>query len=93
MPSSLVTHISLSGYIKTEAILSGTIKSNGTLHGSLCMPVGYKDYTGEYEITPKVIAQVAETADKHMVSDLIVKEIPYYEVSNQANGKTITIGG
>lgn len=83
MPNSLVTHVSL----------SGSIKSNGALHGSLHMPVGYKDYTGEYEITPKVTSQVIETADKHMISDLTVKEIPYYEVSNQANGKTIIIGG
>ena len=93
MPSSIVTHVSLSGYIKTEASLSGSIKSNGALHGSLHMPVGYEDYTGEYEITPKVTAQVIETADKHMISDLTVKEIPYYEVSNQANGKTVLIGG
>ena len=50
-------------------------------------------YDGSYIVTPKVTPQVLSTAEKKMADDLTVKEIPYYEVSNQANGKTIIIGG
>lgn len=56
------------------------------------MPVGYEDYTGPYEVTPKVESQSLNTEDKHMAHDVTIKPIPYYEVSNQ-NGKTIIIGG
>ena len=56
------------------------------------MPVGYEDYTGPYEVTPKVESQSLRTEDKHMAHDVTIEPIPYYEVSNQ-NGKTIIIGG
>ena len=56
------------------------------------MPVGYEDYTGPYEVTPKVESQSLSTADEHMAHDVTIEPIPYYEVSNQ-NGKTIIIGG
>lgn len=49
-------------------------------------------YTGSYEITPKVIAQSLETAEKYMQKDLTVKAIPYYDVSNPSGGNTIYIG-
>lgn len=82
----------LTGKIGSEGILSGSIVSGGALSGSLSMPVGYEDYTGPYEVTPKVESQSLSTADKHMVHDVTIEPIPYYEVSNQ-NGKTIIIGG
>lgn len=83
----------LSGSFKPNVSLTGLIEANGTLKGALSLPVGYKDYTGEYEVTPATVPQVLETADKRMNSDVTVKEIPYYEVSNPQNGKTIIIGG
>ena len=50
------------------------------------MPVGYEDYTGPYEVTPKVELQFLSTADKHMAHDVTIEPIHYYEVNNQ-NGK------
>lgn len=82
----------LVGKIRSEGTLSGSVVSEGTLGGSLLMPVGYEDYTGPYEVTPKVESQSLNTADKRMAHDVAIKPIPYYEVSNQ-NGKTIIIGG
>lgn len=82
----------LTGKIGSEGVLSGSIVSERALSGSLSMPVGYEDYTGPYEVTPKVESQSLRTEDKHMVHDVTIKPIPYYEVSNQ-NGKTIIIGG
>ena len=52
------------------------------------MPVGYEDYTGPYEVTPKVESQFLSTADKHMAHDVTIETIHYYEVNNQ-NRKTI----
>lgn len=39
--------------IRSEGILSGSIVSEGTLRGSLLMPIGYEDYSGPYAVTPK----------------------------------------
>ena len=49
-------------------------------------------YTGEYEVTPKVKMQTLGTKEKVMKNDVTIKEIPYAEVTNLANGKTVTIG-
>jgi hypothetical protein len=78
--------------IRSEGILSGSIVSEGILRGSLSMPIGYEDYSGPYIVTPKVESQSLSTADKHLLHDVTIDPIPYYEVSNQ-NGKTVIIGG
>lgn len=78
--------------IRSEGILSGSIVSEGILRGSLSMPIGYEDYSGPYIVTPKVESQSLSTADKHLLHDVTIDPIPYYEVSNQ-NGKIVIIGG
>lgn len=35
---------------------------------------------------------VLETAEKLLLEDIVVKEIPYYETSNSAGGDTVYIG-
>ena len=82
----------LAGKIGSDGTLSGSIVSEEILRGSLSMPVGYENYTGPYAVTPKIVSQSLNTADKHMSSDVTIDPIPYYEVSNQ-NGKTVIIGG
>lgn len=60
----------------------------------IIVPV-YKDatlYEGEYDITPKVEAQTLRTAQKILEQDVNISAIPYAEVQNNANGKTVTIG-
>lgn len=47
-------------------------------------------YYGEYEITPKVIAQYLYTKDKTMSKDVTVYEIPYAETQNDY-GTTVSI--
>lgn len=49
-------------------------------------------YDGKYEVTPSVREQTLSTAQKVMTADLRIKEIPYADVSNSANGITVTIG-
>lgn len=50
-------------------------------------------YTGSYEVTPKVEqSTILETTNKVLAKDITVKKIPQFEVSNEANGKTLIIG-
>lgn len=50
-------------------------------------------YTGDYQITPQLESQTLETAQKYMVKDMEVNEIPIYSVSNNSGGTTVVIGG
>jgi hypothetical protein len=51
------------------------------------------DYDGEYTVTPLAsISQILQTKDKSLNENIVVLEIPVYEVSNEY-GTTITIGG
>lgn len=50
-------------------------------------------YEGDYEVTPRVVAQTLETASKSMESDVTIHAIPYYEVDNVHQGQTVIIGG
>lgn len=83
---------SLVGSVKMDGTLVGTIKSDGLLVGSLSISVDYKDYTGSYDITPKVDEQVMRTKDSHMTDDVTIKAIPYYNVGNTSGGSTVYIG-
>lgn len=41
------------------------------------------NYTGDYTIVPNVVSQTIDTINKSMISDIVVKEIPTDEVSNE----------
>lgn len=51
-----------------------------------------KYYDGEYTVTPKVDAQVLETAQKKMADDVKINAIPFFDVKNQSGGSTVYIG-
>lgn len=55
----------------------------------IIMPEKYK---GEYTVKPApFLEQTLNTSNKFMEDDVVVLEIPYYEVSN-VSGKTVIIG-
>lgn len=58
------------------------------------MPGEYEgEYAGSYEFVPKAGAtQVIPTARKYLANDIVVEAIPYAEVDNTSDGKTVTIG-
>ena len=56
-------------------------KVSGDTHGT---------YPGPYVVIPKVIEQVLPTENLIMREDVIVKEVPYEEVSNEW-GTTVSI--
>ena len=49
-------------------------------------------YEGNYEVTPDVLEQKLDTKQKIMKEDVVVKGIPYLEITNNAGGKTVYIG-
>ena len=48
-------------------------------------------YEGAYEVTPDVSEQKLETKQKIMRDDVIIKEIPFFETSNNTVGTTVYI--
>lgn len=81
----------LSGHIIFEGMLKGTIRNEGTIKGSLIVSTCYVDYLGKYIITPKIEEQTMYTHDTHMVKDVTIKGIPYYEIENPKGGTTFII--
>ena len=75
-----------------NAILLGKIQSPVILVGRVAIPSGYRYFNGDYEVVPKVENQSLETKDKLMAKDVLIKSIPYYEVSNPQGGNTVYIG-
>lgn len=53
----------------------------------------YADYLGRYDVTPMITSQRLETADKHMLDDVLIRTIPTRETENEAGGTTFVIGG
>lgn len=83
---------SVSGKIVSQVNLTGRITFSGNLIGHIYMPNGFEDYIGDYQVTPKVESQSLQTKDKHMVDDVTINAIPYFDVSNEAGGNTVYIG-
>ena len=53
----------------------------------------YNEYTGQYSAASlPEITQILRTKGTILLKDIIVEPIPYYEVSNEAGGITVTIG-
>lgn len=49
-------------------------------------------YDGDYTVTPKVEKQELATRQKFLTEDVKIKEIPFFEVSNNEGGQTVFIG-
>lgn len=73
----------ITGEVRAEAAIEGTVQAGG----------GYPAYEESYEIEPLVNSQVLPTRNRVMTKDITVKEISYQEVSNKSGGTTVTIGG
>lgn len=91
-------------YITLEAVLDSSkdymiraeLQPVNVIEAEVTIPrvVGnvYPDYTGEYEVIPRFEDQSLPTTDTVLHADVLVKEIPAYEVPNIGGGLTITIG-
>lgn len=85
LSGSLLGNLVLTGDFKNASELTGRVNVGGLGGGVL------DRYEGEYEVIPKTIAQILDTRQKFLSEDVLIEEIPYAEVSNNANGITATI--
>lgn len=72
--------------------LTASLNSTTRIYGAVHLLDGYDSYNGSYEVTPKLTEQIIDVSDKKMDEDMIIKPIPFYEVSNE-KGMTVIIGG
>ncbi len=76
--------------------LHGTLTAaKGELHGTLSARtvIGAELYEGAYTVHSAAHeAQELPTANKHLIKNITVEKIPYYETSNLSDGITIYIG-
>ena len=69
--------------------------AKGELHGTLSAVtvIGAELYEGAYTVHSAAHeAQELPTANKHLIKNITVEKIPYYETSNLSDGITIYIG-
>lgn len=87
----ICTNVKLVGKLSKEGTLIGHIRTDINLIGKLSKSMDYDNYDGSYQVTPTADGQIIPTDDKRMIEDITINPIPYAEVSNQANGITVTI--
>lgn len=83
---SIAAKHSLKGLINPTKTLTGNVHISNTFEKELDY------YEGSYEIKPTTESQTLPVQNKTMKNDLTIKSIPYAEVTNNANGITVTIG-
>lgn len=88
----------LTGNISPINIITGNIISQENINGNITYGNGNGEYLapyeGEYEVTPLAFEEtVLRTNGMKMTDDVIIKEIPYYETSNESGGSTVYIAG
>ena len=76
----------LIGKLSAENTLNGKLSAEGTLSATIATKITesqYDIYTGDTVIIPDTSDIVLGTADKVVKSDILVKEIPAFETSNE----------
>lgn len=73
--------------------LTGTMKNNGAVKGTISTVAGEYTVPQSKEVTPSKEAQtIMPDEEYNCLSQVTVKAIPYVETDNSAGGKTVTIG-
>ena len=82
----------IKGVIYTSGELKGRINTNNSITAIIdTESISRPNYDGDYTIIPSIIEQTLETNNKVMTDNLNIKQIPYFQTSNQY-GDTIYIG-
>ena len=66
-------------------------QSQPQLMGMVSIANEYERYEGPYTVYPDTFDQTLDTSNKVMREDVVVREIPFAEVSNPAGGTTVII--
>lgn len=94
--ADLTPHGKLVGKLSGGGTLSGAISYTvPAIGGSITVPqgVGIIPYDGVTEVIPRADVEIIlPTMRRYVRDDIVVREIPYYETSNEF-GTTVNIGG
>lgn len=85
----------ISGELSSAAKLQGELSSPISIDGTIDVPINVDVpyYYGNYDVTPLAWQEtLLKTKGLRMYDDVIVREIPYTEVSNPSGGYTVSIG-
>ena len=94
MPNISAEHILRCTLNRKNPGLKCTISSLVQLECSISKsPVTIPAYDGEYDSIPDQNEHLIQTKGRLMQNNMIFREIPYEEVSNNSGGTTVTIGG
>ncbi len=92
LSGSLTIVNGLSGRLTVIGGLSGKMEQIGPLVGNLATP-SYPMYNGSYYVEAETFEDHSiPTQDKTMMYDLTIGRIPFMEMYNESNGKTLVIG-
>ena len=84
------------GEITSLGNISSQISSTLSVQGEISAAPArssYPYYDGVYELTPlPQLDIVLNTSNKILTKNMIVKEIPYFETTNESGGYTVIIG-
>ena len=88
----ITSKVPLAGNLCSENQISGDLKSKDSVSGAVHISGNLSAYNGDYVVTPSVKEQFLKTANKKMLDDVTIKEIPFFETSNNSGGNTVYIG-
>ena len=89
----LKTDGELTGEIVSTYEITSEITSALAIQGQVSTMPLLHNYEGTYEISPVAeLDIILETSNKILKNDIVVKEIPYFETSNESGGYTVIIG-
>lgn len=88
---------SITGNLTPIQNIYGTLNNiTPEIRGAVSTPPArssYHFYDGIYEITPTPeLDIILNTSNQILLDDIVVKEIPYFEITNESGGYTVTIG-
>lgn len=82
-------------YVDSKGLPDVTEADNGkilTVMDGVWVAANLPKYNGEYSVTPSTEEYTLLTSQKFVDANIVVEKVPFSEVTNTANGTTITIG-
>lgn len=87
-----LTWLLIEGDVSTaSASIEGAVSQNASLAGEITLPVGEKNFTGEYEYTPTEEEQVVGIKGLKATNDIKINPIPSNYGLITWDGSTLTV--
>lgn len=87
----LLLELTTNAEVEIDLVAEPLVLDVGVTAG-IPVPPEYVMYKGPHKVTPSREEQTLQTANKYLADDVVVKQIPFDEVSNTSGGITFYIG-